>query len=385
MAKISYRLVFNRNNKLNAQGKALIQVEAYLERRKIYFSTHIHLKPNQWNRKKCMVVRHPEADALNYYLQESMMKLEQKEMEIWRRGREVTLEILKQELNPEEEHSFLSFVREEIASSTMKESTRKNRNTTLQLLSQYKPHLAFDEVTSGFIHDFEKFMYKKGLEMNTVAKHLKHLRVWVNEAIGKGRMEASDYAFRSYKIRTSESKHTHLLPEELQKLETVKLPAGKGELEHSLDAFLFCCYTGLRYSDFVNLKVNNIVELEGCPWLLFHSVKTGVEVRLPLHLLFEGKPWELLCKYQGKWPSFFALKSNSSVNHDLEVIGRIAGINKHFSFHAARHTNATLLLFRGVNITTVQRLLGHRNIGTTQIYSEVMDSTVVRDLERNVR
>ena len=76
MGKISYRFVFNRNNKLNAQGKALLQVEAYLERRKIYFSTHVHLKPNQWNRRKCMVVRHPEADALNYYLQESMMKLE---------------------------------------------------------------------------------------------------------------------------------------------------------------------------------------------------------------------------------------------------------------------------------------------------------------------
>ena len=55
------------------------------------------------------------------------------------------------------------------------------------------------------------------------------------------------------------------------------------------------------------------------------------------------------------------------------------------SFHIVRHTNATLLLYQGANITTVQKLLGHRNIETTQIYSEVMDSTVVRDLERNVR
>ena len=72
------------------------------------------------------------------------------------------------------------------------------------------------------------------------------------------------------------------------------------------------------------------------------------------------------------------------MNHDLEKIGKLAGISKHISFHTARHTNATLLLYQGANITTIQKLLGHRNIGTTQIYSEVMDTTVVRDLERNI-
>ena len=198
-------------------------------------------------------------------------------------------------------------------------------------------------------------------------------------------MQASEYAFRSYKIRTTESKHTHLNPDDLQKLESVHLPSDEKGLKHSLDAFLFCCYTGLRYSDFVSLKEGDIVEVENHPWLIFHSVKTGVEVRLPLQLLFDGKPWELLGKYQGNWPSFFTLKSNSSVNHDLEKIGKLAGISKHISFHTARHTNATLLLYQGANITTIQKLLGHRNIGTTQIYSEVMDTTVVRDLERNVR
>ena len=329
-----------------------------------------------------MVVRHPEADALNYYLQESMMKLEQKEMEIWRRGREVTLEILKQELNPEEEHSFLSFVREEIASSTMKESTRKNRSTTLQLLSQYKPHLAFDEVTSGFIHDFEKFMYKKGLEMNTVAKHLKHLRIFVNAAICKECMNGQNDPFRGYKIKTAPYKHVFLLPEEVGKLENLKLADVGPSLEHTLDAFLFCIYTGLRYSDFIALSEKNMVEIEGNSWIIFHSVKTGVEVKLPVYLLFEGKACRLLGKYEGNWKHFFGLKSNTSVNYDLETIGKIAGIGKHFTFHSARHTNATLLMDQGVSITTIQKLLGHRNVSTTQVYAEVMGKTIVKDLSR---
>ncbi len=51
-------------------------------------------------------------------------------------------------------------------------------------------------------------------------------------------------------------------------------------------------------------------------------------------------------------------------------------------FHTARHTCATLLVHQGVPITTVQRLLGHTSVKTTQIYSEVMDETMIKDLMR---
>uniref|UniRef100_UPI00321B38BE site-specific integrase n=1 Tax=Phocaeicola vulgatus TaxID=821 RepID=UPI00321B38BE len=149
-----------------------------------------------------------------------------------------------------------------------------------------------------------------------------------------------------------------------------------------LDAFLFCCYTGLRYSDFVNLNEKNIVKMDGKLWLIFDSVKTGTEVKLPLNLLFEGKALTLLQKYQGKWSSFFSIKNNSSVNKELIRIGKLAKISKHFSFHSARHTNATLLIYKGANITTVQKLLGHKNLATTQIYGEVMGSTIIRDLKK---
>ena len=51
------------------------------------------------------------------------------------------------------------------------------------------------------------------------------------------------------------------------------------------------------------------------------------------------------------------------------------------SSHLARHTNATLLIYNGVNITTVQKLLGHKSVRTTQIYANVMDQTLVHDLK----
>ncbi|HJA87828.1 MAG TPA: tyrosine-type recombinase/integrase, partial [Candidatus Parabacteroides intestinavium] len=73
--------------------------------------------------------------------------------------------------------------------------------------------------------------------------------------------------------------------------------------------------------------------------------------------------------------------SNSNVNKLLKVLARMARIDKRISFHTARHTFATLLLYRGAQITTVQRLLGHKSIRTTEIYSAIMDMTVIRDLK----
>lgn len=62
---------------------------------------------------------------------------------------------------------------------------------------------------------------------------------------------------------------------------------------------------------------------------------------------------------------------------------QLAGISKRISFHAARHTNATLLIYKGVNITTVQKLLGHKSVRTTQVYTDIMDMTVIQDLEKH--
>ena len=382
MRKIYYRPVFNRKNHLNAQGTALLQVEAYLERRKIYFSSHIYLRPDQWDDKKLLIKHHPHADDLNVMLKEFILKLERKELELWRNGCEVSLDMLREECKPKPMRSFLRFVEEDIATSQVRESTKCNRRNTYNLLTLFKSDIGFRDITPQFVHDFEKFLFDYGYRLNTIAKHMKHLKAFVNSAIDRGFIDANDYPFRRYKIKMCEGKHSFLLPEEMQILEQLELKGRNAGLRHTLDGFLFCCYTGLRYSDFINLSDKNIVRIDEKPWIIFNSVKTGTEVRLPLSLLFEGKAWKMLRKWQNRWEQFFALKTNSSVNKELIRIGRLAGIKKHFSFHSARHTNATLLIYRGANITTVQKLLGHRNISTTQIYSEVMGSTIIRDLKR---
>ena len=157
--------------------------------------------------------------------------------------------------------------------------------------------------------------------------------------------------------------------EELINIENLKLGKKHKQLEKTKDAFLFCCYAGLRYSDFVNLTSENIVEIHNETWLIYRTVKTNTEVRLPLYLLFEGKGIYILHKYQKDYHCFFSLRDNSNVNKELLIISKLAGISKRISFHTARHTNATLLIYNGVNITTVQKLLGHTSVKTTQVYA----------------
>ena len=89
MNKISYRIFYDRKKSLNAEGKALLQVEAYLKGKRIYFSTNIYLTPKQWDNKKKMIKSHVVAGSLNYYLREFITKLELRELELWKqRGQE---------------------------------------------------------------------------------------------------------------------------------------------------------------------------------------------------------------------------------------------------------------------------------------------------------
>lgn len=383
MNKIIYNLVYNRKKCLNKKGMALVQVEAYLGRKKKYFSTKVYLKPEQWDNKKLIVKNHPNADALNRLIYEFVATIEKKELELWQQGKRISLELLKNALTTQENNSsFISFFRQEVMNSSLKDSTKRNHLSTLILLQEFKKDIVFSDLTFEFISSFEYFLQLKGYHINTIAKHMKHLKRHVNIAINKEYIEIQKYAFRKYKIKTIENKHTHLVPEELERLENLILSDRYVKLQKSLDAFLFCCYAGMRYSDFINLSSENIVDINQETWLIYKSVKTGTEVRLPLYLLFSGKGIAILNKYRDNLEDFFHLRDNSNVNKDLIIITRLAGLSKRISFHCLRHTNATLLIYNGINITTVQKLLGHKSVKTTQVYTNVMDMTIIHDLEK---
>ena len=379
MDKIKYRLVYNRKKQLNKQGTALVQVEALLNQRKVYFKTNIYLKPEHWDKQTSQVCNHPQANDLNTMLFEFILHLQAIELSLWKRGIPVTLSLLKDAIKKDKpvNVTFPVFARIYVQESDRKRSTKENLMTTVTVLQEFRPGLDFKDITYTFLKEFEVHLKEKGNSVNTVAKHMRQLRTLVNEAINQGYIPSDAYPFRKYKIKQEKGRKEFLTPDELKRLENLDVDK---KLRHVLDAFLFCCYTGLRYSDFCQLTPENIIRVNGKRWLHFKSVKTDVEIRLPLHLLFEGKALAVLERYDIV-TDFAKIGPNSEANKYLAQLATLARIRKHITYHTARHTCATLLVHQGVPITTVQKLLGHTSVRTTEVYSEVLSNTIIRDLK----
>jgi len=379
MDKIKYRLVYNRKKQLNKQGTALVQVEALLNQRKVYFRTNLYLKPEHWNSRNAQVDNHPQAHDLNSMLFEFVLHLQAIELSLWKRGIPVTLSLLKDAIKKDKpvNVTFPVFAKIYVQESDRKRSTKENLMTTITVLQEFRPGLDFKDITYTFLKEFEVHLKEKGNSVNTIAKHLRQLRTLVNEAINQGYIPSDAYPFRKYKIKQEKGRKEFLTPDELKRLENLDVDK---KLRHVLDAFLFCCYTGLRYSDFCQLTPENIIRVNGKRWLYFKSVKTDVEIRLPLHLLFEGKALAVLERYDIV-TDFAKIGPNSEANKYLAQLAALARIRKHITYHTARHTCATLLVHQGVPITTVQKLLGHTSVRTTEVYSEVLSNTIIRDLK----
>ena len=86
--KATYTPVYNRKNKLNKQGKALVQIQIYYKQERKWLSTNIYLAPKEWDVKRLEISQyHPEADELNKELQEHIEKLKMHERNEAKAGR----------------------------------------------------------------------------------------------------------------------------------------------------------------------------------------------------------------------------------------------------------------------------------------------------------
>lgn len=380
MQKIRYRLIYNRKHILNKQGTALIQVEAKLNQRNIYLTTNVYVKPEHWNKDKSEVINHPQSVELNAMLFEYIIYLQGIELSFWKRGIQPTLALLRDAVKKKSpvNITFTEFARKSIMSADKSNSTKENLMSTVRLLDLFRSGLTFEDLSYTFLKDFEAWLRNLGKNQNTTGKHLRQLRTLTNEAINDGYMPADAYPFRKFKIKIQKAQKPFLTPDELGKLERLHLEDVRQQ--HILDAFLFCCYTGLRFSDFRTLTTSNIVPINRKKWLCVKMQKTNIEIKLPLELLFEGKALDIIDKYE-TIEHMASIPINADTNKILVEIAEKSKIKKHFTFHTARHTCATLLIHQGVAITTVQKLLGHTSVKTTEIYSEVLSSTIVKDLK----
>lgn len=233
------------------------------------------------------------------------------------------------------------------------------------------------EINYQFIRDFELYMLTvRGNKQSSIAQYLISLKKIVELAY------KNEWIFRNpfinYKIEDEKSERGYLSQREVEILMNWKLDK---RLERTRDVFIFCCFTGLSYIDVFKLTKERIqLSIDGQLWIMGKREKTDMDYFIPMMEI----PKKILEKYKNetfKNGKLLPVKVNLTVNRHLKEIAEICGIKKHLTFHLSRHTFATLTMSKGVSLESVSKMLGHKDIKTTQIYAKMTTEKVSRDME----
>lgn len=235
--------------------------------------------------------------------------------------------------------------------------------------------LKFAELNEKFCNDFKDFLLtspsnrssKKALSQNSAVSYFNKLKASLKQAYKDGYLQI-DLNQRVEAIKQAETQRNFLTIEELNTL--VKTDCTIPLLKQ---AALFSALTGLRFSDIEKLVWGELEYIEGNGYFIkFKQQKTKGAEMMPI----SEQAFNLLGqRKEPKAKVFEGLYYSAHTNLHLFKWITKAGITKDITFHCFRHTFATLQLSNGTDIYTVSKMLGHRELKTTQVYAKIIDQT----------
>ena len=242
--------------------------------------------------------------------------------------------------------------------------------------------IKFNELTIELINNYKGFLlnsYLKNsntfkLKQNTASSYFNKLRATLRQAYTDGFLEDNLNA-KIKGIPEQQTKREHLTKEELDLL--IQTKCNDDLTKHSS---LFSALTGLRFSDIQKLKWSEIVNNGNNYYIEFTQKKTQSVESLPI----SEQAFNLLEKQSKNSEYVFDGLNYYQTSKNLKKWISNAGIKKKISFHNLRHTYATLQLFNGTDITTVSKMLGHKDIKTTMIYAKTVDEAKIETINRIV-
>lgn len=379
---IRFKLIHNRKGKLNKAGKALIQIRAYLNSKNKFFSTGIYIKPIHWSNKAARVVGLKNSNEYNHLLNTKLQQLEEFCINSIRKQGALTLEQLETFWKSSKYDSFTAFVASELADDQKRApSTVENNKASLRHWQAFRKDVLFSEINYSLIDAFDQYLRTHKLKLNSIHKHHRVIRRFINLAIKKNLLESQDNPYLQFELKREETKRMVLSKEEVTILENLEIPSDLSRLEQVRDVFLFSCYTGLRCSDALAINQSNLEQSPKGLKLNIRAQKTKKLLTLPLYTLHEGKPAQILEKYKDRPSKLFSISSGQYLNRELKKLAKLAKINKAVTSHVARHTFATHLALK-IPLHVLQSLLQHGKIETTMVYVHLSNQMINDELEK---
>jgi site-specific recombinase XerD len=393
----SFSLIFYLKKRTNyVSGPIPIYARITVEGLRAELSVYRQCNPEKWNQHSGrMIGNGEEAKEMNAFLTNYQLKVFEAHREILVSNLPVTIEAIKNKLTGETERprmlieifehhnlQFAELVGKEYSLGTLKKFKTCTSSLKEFLKWKFKScDVNIKTVGNEFINDYEFYLKSiQKIQHNTAMGYLKKLKKIIRQCVANDWLNKDP--FMNYKIKIRETHRLFLSEEEINTISKKEFATTR--LDQVRDIFLFSCFTGLSYSDIVKLKPSDIsIGIDGQKWIFTTRTKTDTASRIPLLSI----PLEIIDKYSKNQNVIYSGKllpmlSNQRMNSYLKEISDLCNISNELTFHCARHTFATTVtLTNGVPIETVSKMLGHKNLRTTQHYAKILDTKVSDDMQ----
>jgi len=397
-SRTSFGLTFYINRtRERKNGECPVMLRININGDRVALQVHRFIKPEDWDPARyVMKGRTEEARVFNNYLEAVRLKANKKYNELLSYTDDVTPQMLRDAIlgvNTAKTRQIID-IWEGHVSDLKKLIGKENSYATYQKYNTAKNHfqsflqmkyqlndVSIKAVDYQMIQQYSIYLKtEKGCSFNTATKFLQNLKTITSISIRSGWLVKDP--FNGISLTLKEVDRPYLSFEELQRL--IEFNSVFDRLNRVRDFFVFSCYTGLAYIDVKKLKR---AEIEGNDemgfWIRTRRQKTGGRANIPLldipmSIIRNYCQLELLDAEDPILP----ILSNQKMNAYLKELADLCNIQKQLSYHVARHTFATTVtMMNGVPIETVSKMLGHKNIHSTQHYARIVDKKVGDDMK----
>jgi site-specific recombinase XerD len=389
-------LFYAKKAKAAVNGLIPIYTRITINGKRIELSTNRFVEISKWSTEAGkMKGTSEEARSINNHLDLLKSQIRDAEMELIHKKIALTTETIKSKLLGVDERARMlvpifqdhnnkikELVGKEYTPGTLERYTTSLKHTIEFMQWKYNiSDIDITEIDHAFITDYEFWLRSvRNCANNTAVKYIKNFNKIIkiclaNHWIGKN-------PFANYKSKVKEVERIYLTEDEIQSIMEKEFKTERLSLVR--DIFLFSCFTGLAYIDVNNLTKSHIsFGIDGEKWIFTHRQKTESASKIPIlpvsQMIIDKYENHPQCNNEDK---LLPILSNQKMNAYLKELADICNIDKELTFHIARHTFATTItLTNGVPIESVSKMLGHKNLRTTQHYAKVLDRKVSEDMK----
>lgn len=387
---------YAKSTKANATGLFPIYVRLTVEGKRFEYSSKKFIEPSKWsNELSRMKGNSEEARSINSLLDFTKNQINEIQFELLKDNITLNIEEFKNRLlgTKVRERMLIPIFKEhnskikellgiEYAPGTLERYETSLKHTSNFLFWKYNiTDINIDKIDHAFITDYEFYLRTvRKCANNTAVKYIKNFNKIIKLCLANDWLDKNPFA--NYKSKVKEVERVYLSEGEIQNIINKDFKTERLSLVR--DIFLFSCFTGLAYIDVKNLTKSHIsIGIDGDKWIFTHRQKTETASKIPVLPVTQM----IIDKYTDHPQSvnedkLLPILSNQKMNAYLKEIAAVCEIEKELTFHIARHTFATTVtLTNGVPIESVSKMLGHKNLRTTQHYAKVLDKKVSEDMK----